>query len=152
MEIKTFKDLIDWTRNLHHQTANCLAHCATEHEQERARALLDYLATHEKELEKTVEGFETEGDTGALKTWIYDYLSHKPIETHRTCDAPYTKLDFNSIAGEIFDFHDQVIELYQNLADRAEIPEAREMAENLLALERHEAMRIAREVGRMQDV
>jgi len=152
MEIKTFRDLIDWTRNLHHQTSSCLAHCATEHEEERARILLDYLATHETELEKTVEGFENDGDARALGTWIYDYLTHKPIKTHRTCDSPYTKLDFNGIAKEVFDFHDQVIELYQYLADRAEIPEAREMAENLLALERHEAMRIAREVGRMQDV
>lgn len=152
MEIKTFSDLIDWTRNLHQQTAACLAHCATEHDQERARILLDYLATHENELERTVERFRNEGDTGVLRTWIYDYLSHSPVKTHRTCDLPYTRLDFDGITKEIFDFHDQVIALYQNLADRAEIPEARELAENLLNMERHEAMRMAREIGRMQDV
>ena len=152
MEIKTFHDLIDWTRSLHHRTAACLAQSATEHEGVRAQALLDYLATHETELEKTVEGFENDGDVRALKTWIYDYLSDSPIKTHRTCDSPYTKLDFNGIAREIFDFHDQVIALYQNLEERADIPEARELAENLLNLERHEAMRMAREVGRMQDI
>lgn len=61
-------------------------------------------------------------------------------------------MGFDDICGEIFDFHDQIIDLYQNLQDRAEIPETREMVANLLNLERHEAMRIAREVGRMQDV
>ncbi|MEQ6884818.1 ATPase [Salicola sp. Rm-C-2C1-2] len=152
MELKTFKDLIDWTRTLHSHMATCLEHCANEHEETRARILLDYLATHEAELEKTVAGFENESDAKALQTWIYDFLSHKPVETHRTCDLPYTRLDFDGICQEIFDFHDQIIELYQNLQDRAEIPETREMAENLLNLERHEAMRIAREVGRMQDV
>ncbi|PAU77023.1 ATPase [Halovibrio salipaludis] len=152
MELKTFKDLIDWTRTLHHHMATCLAHCASEHQEERARILLDYLATHEAELEKLVTAFERESDVKALKTWIYDFLSHKPIETHRTCDLPYTHMGFDDICREIFDFHDQIIDLYQNLQDRAEIPEAREMVENLLNLERHEAMRIAREVGRMQDV
>mgnify|MGYP006278237589 FL=1 len=152
MEIKTFADLIDWTRTLHGHLARCLSESATEHEEARAQSLLDYLATHEAELERTVEGFESESDQRALKTYIYDLLSHKPIQTHRTCDRPYTKLDFDGICREIFDFHDQVINLYQYLMDRAEIPETRELAENLLNLERHEAMRIAREVGRMQDV
>lgn len=152
MELKTFRDLIDWTRTLHHHMATCMKQAASEHEETRAQILLDYLATHEAELEKTVEGFENEADARALKTWIYDFLSHKPIETHRTCDLPYTRLDFDGICHEIFDFHDQIIDLYQNLQDRAEIPEAREMVENLLNLERHEAMRIAREIGRMQDV
>ncbi|HBM88693.1 MAG TPA: ATPase, partial [Rhodobiaceae bacterium] len=44
MDIKTFGQLIDWTRDLHSHLASCLSHCATKHEEERARALLDYLA------------------------------------------------------------------------------------------------------------
>lgn len=152
MQIKTIKDLIDWTRNLHGHLANCLAQGASEHGETKAKALLDYLATHEAELEKTLEGFETDGDAKALGTWIYDFLSQKPIETHRTCNLPYTKLDFNAIAHEIFDLHEQVIDLYKHLAERAEIPETSELLNNLLELERHEAMRFAREVGRMQDV
>ena len=152
MQIKTLKDLIDWTRHLHGHMAECMAKCATEHEETKARALLDYLATHEAELEKTLEGFEKDGDAKALGTWIYDFLNQKPVETHRTCDLPYTKLDFNGIAHEVFDFHSQVIELYEYLAKRAEVPETTELLDNLLRLERHEAMRLSREVGRMQDV
>ncbi|XOZ34362.1 ATPase [Halomonadaceae bacterium KBTZ08] len=152
MEIKTFEDLIDWTRNLHGHLARCLAESAPEHEETRARSLLDYLATHEAELEKIVEGFESNGDRKALQTYVYDLLGNHPIQTHRTCDRPYTKLDFDGISREIFDFHDQVISLYQYLEEKAEIPETRELVNNLLNLERHEAMRIAREVGRMQDV
>ncbi len=29
MEIKTFGELIDWTRDLHQNLARCLGHCAT---------------------------------------------------------------------------------------------------------------------------
>ena len=54
MEVRTFGDLIDWTRQLHEHLASCLAHCATEHEEERAQMLLNYLAAHEAEMQRVV--------------------------------------------------------------------------------------------------
>ncbi|WP_197911721.1 hypothetical protein [Kineobactrum salinum] len=58
MEVKTFLDLIEWTRKLHAKLAECLAHCASHHQDERASLLLDYLALHETEMEKMVAAFE----------------------------------------------------------------------------------------------
>lgn len=152
MDIKTFGQLIDWTRDLHSHLASCLSHCATKHEEERARALLDYLAAHESAIERIVNEFEHQGDKKALETRVYDYLSHNPIKTHRTCDEPYAKLDFDGICREVFDFHDQIIDLYKTLIGKAEIPEAKELFESLLAMEENESMRLARQVGRMQDL
>ena len=37
MDVRTFGELIDWTRQLHEHLAACLAHCADIHEEERAR-------------------------------------------------------------------------------------------------------------------
>ncbi|MGM0823277.1 MAG: ATPase [Pseudomonadota bacterium] len=152
MDIKTFGELIDWTRQLHQHLADCLAHCANEHEEERARMLLNYLASHEAEMQRVVARFEQQADAKALKTYVYDYLEHKPIKTHRTCDAPYSTLSFDEICHEVFDFHEQTIRLYQNLAGKAEIPETKELVDALLALEEHEAMRLSRQTGRMNDV
>ena len=72
MEVRTFGDLIDWTRQLHEHLASCLAHCATEHEEERAQMLLNYLAAHEAEMQRVVARFEQQADTKALKTYVYD--------------------------------------------------------------------------------
>ncbi len=152
MDIKTFKELIDWTRELHGHLATCLAHCATRHQEERTRALLDYLATHESEIERIVSEFERMGDAKALETRVYDYLSHNPIRTHRTCDEPYAKLDADGICREVFDFHDQIINLYKTLIGKAEIPEAKELFDALLEMEENEAMRLARQIGRMREV
>ena len=66
--------------------------------------------------------------------------------------SPYAALGFNEICREIFDFHDQVTDLYRNLVGKAEIPEARELLESLLELEQHEAMRLVRQTGRMDDL
>lgn len=152
MDIKTFGELINWTRDLHAHLARCLSHCATKNEEERAQALLDYLATHESEMERIVNEFKSQGDSKALETRVYDYLSHHPIKTHRTCDEPYAQLDFEGICREVFDFHDQIEDLYRTMADKAEIPEAKESLQSLLTMEENEAMRLARQIGRMNDL
>jgi rubrerythrin len=152
MDIKTFGELIDWTRDLHAHLASSLSDGATKHEEERARALLDYLATHESEMERIVSEFERQGDPKALETRTYDYLSHNPIKSHRPGDERYTKLDFDGICREVFGFHDQIIELYKTLVEKADIPEAKELFESLLTMEQNESMRLARQVGQMQDL
>ena len=72
MDIKTIGQLIDWTRDLHSHLASCLSHCATTHEEERARALLDYLAAHESDIERIVNEFERQGDAKALETRVIE--------------------------------------------------------------------------------
>lgn len=152
MDIRTFGELIDWTRDLHQHLANCLGHCATVHEEERARALLEYLATHEAEMARIVDEFERQSARNTLETRVYDYLKHTPIETHRTCDEPYAKLDFQGIYREVMDYHRQVMDLYKSLSAKAEIPEARELLSALLKMETNESMRLSRQIGRMDDV
>ncbi len=154
MDITTFDDLIIWARDLHTHLARCLSECSSKHQEERAQALLTYLSDHESELARITDEFEKQGDPRALKTRLYDYLNneHKAIKTHRTCDDHYANLDFDGIVREVFDFHDQLIDLYDSLAGKAEIPEAKELMESLRSMEEHEAMRLARQIGMMDDV
>ncbi|PSF08306.1 ATPase [Marinobacter fuscus] len=152
MEIKTFADLIEWTRQLHAHLAHCLHESAKEHCSERASALLDYISRHETLLEQAVAEYEKQADPKAMHTRLYDYGVHKPIKKNQTCDTPYQSLDFDGIVREIFSFHNQVMELYDTLIGKAEIPEARTLLEDLKLLEQHEAMRMASQIGRMQDL
>lgn len=152
MDIKTFGELIDWSRDLHQHLAHCLKDSATRHEEERARALLEYLSSHESELARIIDEFKHQSARNTLETRVYDYLRHNPIETHRTCDESYEKLDFGGIYREVMDFHEQVMDLYKSLAEKAEIPEAQALFEALLDMETHESMRLARQIGRMDDV
>lgn len=154
MQIKTFEDLIDWARQLHGHLSRCMSDCSEKNQEERAKALLVYLSDHEAELERITAEFEKQAEGKALKTRLYDYLNreHHPIRTHRTCDGHYNDMDFDSIVREIFDFHDQLIDLYDSLAGKAEIPEAKELVESLRAMEQNEAMRLAMQVGRMDDL
>ncbi len=152
MQIKTLSDLIEWTRELHENLAACLKHCATRNEHELARALLDYLTEHEVKIEKMVRMFADQTAPKVMKTYIYDYLTHQPMQTHQTCDARYATLGFDEICREVFDYHRQVTDLYRDLEARVEIPEARKLFQALLEMEEHEAMLLARQTGRMADL
>ncbi|AXS83395.1 MULTISPECIES: ATPase [Marinobacter] len=152
MEIKTFEDLIDWTRQLHAYLARCLHDSASLNKDERASALLDYLSSHESLLERAVSEFEKQADPKAMKTRLYDYLNHRPIKASEVPDTHYAGMSFTDIAREVFQFHDQVMDLYESLIGKAEIPEAKSLLEDLLALEEHEAMRLASQISRMEDL
>lgn len=152
VKVQKISDLIDWTRVMHQQLAERLADGSTEHEQEMARLLLAYLADHEAALEKIIGGFERGADSKALNTWVYDYLNHEQIDLNRSSNAPFANMDFNEICLAVFDAHNQAIDLYRDLLRRADIPEARQLLQQLLDIEEHETMRLAQQTNRMQDM
>jgi rubrerythrin len=152
MEIKTFGDLIEWTREQHASLARCLDHYAAQHRDERARGLLEYLAGHESEIEWMVAEFKRQGDHKALETLLYDYLSSPPSGWHSPCGPHYLDLDFEGISREVFDFHNRMIEVYETLLRKALIPEAEELMNSLLEMEKSEAKRLAQQVVLMEDV
>ncbi|WP_111494658.1 MULTISPECIES: ATPase [Marinobacter] len=152
MEIKTFEDLIDWARQLHAHLSSSLEDSAGRNEDERASALLQYLATHESELERITREFEKQADPNVLQTCLYDFFNLHPFETRRKTDTHYASLNFEEIAREVFEFHDELIALYESLIRKAEIPEVSELMEELLAMEKNESMRLARQIRSMDDV
>lgn len=152
MDIKTFSDLIDWTRQLHGHLAKCLTQGAAKHQEEGARLLLEYLADHEAKMAKMVEGFEQQADPKAMHTYVYDYLSHQPIAINQSCSTHYESLSYDDICREVFSFHEQVMDLYRTLIGKADTPGAKDLLESLLAMEKHEAMRLATQTGRMHDL
>ena len=154
MEITTYGDLIDWGRQIHLHLARCLSDCAKQNQDERASALLEYLSKHEFEIEKMTAEFEKQADEKVLKTRLYDYYEseHRAIRNAGDCGEYYAELDFDAIAKDIFEFHDQLTELYKSLNLKAELREASDLVESLRAMEENESMRLARQVGSMQDL
>ena len=152
MEIKTFEDLIDWVRDMHGFLARSLRESAAGNANDQASALLTYLADHEQELVRITEEFERQADPKALRTRLYDYMKHQPVKVSDPSDTHFASLTFDDIAREVFQFHDQVIDLYDSLAGKAEIAEAKELMGSLKEMEEHEAMRLARQVSNSRDI
>ena len=63
-----------------------------------------------------------------------------------------SNLSVDDISATVFGVHQQLIELYRYLMGRADTPELRELISELLDLEQHEAMRLAYQVDRLNDL
>lgn len=152
MKLKTFEDLIEWTRQMHQHLGQSLKHCSKSNPDPRAKWLLEYLSEHEKALEKTVAEFEKQADPKALHTWVYDYLCYAPVEPYQRCDKPYATMNFDEICEEIFSIHGQITDLYRSVAERAETPQSRKLLLSLLKMEESKAMRMAQQINRSSDM
>lgn len=152
MQAETVDDLIQWTRSTHGHLADRLRENADKQSRTRSELLMRYLAEHEEALEKMVGEYEGRADYGTLGTWVYDYVTENPLRIDSLEAACCGESDVEEISAIIFAVHTQLIGLYRYLLGRADTPDLRELIEELLALEKHEAMRLAHQVNRVTDV
>lgn len=152
MEIETLKDILVWTKEFHQHLNHCLSHCSDENINIRSKMLLKYLSDHEKTLSEVIEDFLKSDNEHALNTWSYEYIKKQPIVQNVHCDAPFAALNSVQIMEIIVDQHKQVIELYRYLANKADIPSAKELLESLTSLEEHEIMRTVHSANRFEDM
>ncbi|MCW8193862.1 ATPase [Proteobacteria bacterium 005FR1] len=148
MKVEKLHDLVEWTRQTHQHLGEAFARAGDSQQEARAKHLLQYLADHEKRLAGVVSRFEQEASAKALDTWVGDYLSQTPIDPQRTGVVPYESMSFDEIATAVVDTHDQIIDLYRYLKGRADNPEARQLAEDLLSMEEQEAVALADQANR----
>lgn len=152
MQVETMADVLEWTRGAHANMARCLEHCSASSKHEKVKMLLDYLAQHERTLERVLKLSQEDASQQALNTWCYDYFDKAPVKPHERCDNDFRDRDLNEIIANVLAMHEKMIGLYRYIASRTEVPSSRALMESLLELEEHEAMRLARDTGRMTDL
>lgn len=146
MQAETFADLIKWNSGVHDMLADRMQKAAELNGDERAKGLLTYLADHERMLADTVRKVGDRADEKTLKTWLYEHVSEDlPPRDDRKID--FDNWDYERISEEVFDIHNQIIELYRYMAERAAIPEAEEVMQELYDLQKHETLRLADQVN-----
>lgn len=152
MQVETIRDILHWTSQLHAHLAMCLQSGTKHNTSERAVMMLRYLADHEVRLASVLTESEKTASVSALNTWCYEYLDKRSIVQDAFCDPPFRSLEAEEIVGIVMDQHQQVIELYRNLSERADIPEVQELLDSLRSLEEHEAMQMTQSGNRFSDM
>ena len=113
--------------------------------------VLGYLADHEKQLGEVLGHFEDEASERALNTWVQEYVASKPLSLP-PCDTDFAGRSADQIMDQVIDQQDQLIDLYRTLQGKADTASARELLEELAALEEHETMRVVQGINRMADI
>ena len=152
MTIKTLGDIVNWTREFHQQLAECTEHCSQENKNERAQMMLTYLSQHEARLSEVVAGFEKLGQKKVLETWTNEYFNLHPILARESCDAPFSEMRSDDIVDSILSQHEEIIELYKFLEDRAEISSVRDLMKLLRELEHNEVLLMVQAINRFADM
>lgn len=152
MKVETLRDVLHWTSEFHQHLMEYLKRCADKTENTRAQMLLNYLSEHEEMLGHAVLQFEATGNEHALNTWCYEYFDKNPIVQHHHCDAPFSELSTTDIMQVIIHQHQQIIDLYRYLHDRADISSAKELMEALRSFEEHEIMVMSQSANRLEDI
>lgn len=152
MEPKTMSDVLELTRRWHEQLSRHLHSSADETGSERNDMLLEYLSEHERKLAETLEYFQRDADIEALHTWFYEYTDRHKIIHRDPHEIPFTRMSNDEITGEIAGLHNQLVDLYRHLHERAESGTAREVLQQLLDIERSESRLISVGAERSQEM
>lgn len=152
MSVETVFDVMELTRKTHQQLARDLDGCYTVEGKERVRMLIAYLSEHEARLAKVVEQAEEDAVASSLNTWLNDYLDGYGSLQHLSAPLKCDSSDADAVLAAVLAMHERLIDLYRYLADKAPTPAVGELLGSLLDLEQHEAMRMARDAGRMNDL
>ena len=152
MKAQTFQYLTEWTTLFHNNLADSMEKGLPRQTDERAKWVMEYLIDHERMLAKEVEGFKQQADANALKTWLYEQISETLPPDSNTRDIDFVSMDFDAISKEIFDVHNQVIEIWESMTSKGAIPEAKELAQNIYDLEKNETMRLADQITSVQQM
>ena len=152
MKLETIDDVLGWTQEFHRHLSQCLERCRDSQHSERARLLMSYLVDHEKQLQRIVGKFRHQADPKALNTWCIEYFDKRPVKDHDVYERPYGEMDAEEIMAAVVDQHEEVIDLYHYLIGRANTEEVKELLEELLQMEQHEAMRMVQGSNRLTDI
>lgn len=128
------KDILEHIRRYHHQLANQLEELKAHESDQRIRLLLDYMARHEINFEKTLSGYEKDTAKSILATWI-KYVPDDAITEAANQLNLHGEMPADEILAAVMAFDRALTDMYRELADETSVPRVQELFTKLIDLE-----------------
>jgi rubrerythrin len=134
MPSKQIRDILDYVRKFHCCLHDFYEACGEETEDERVKALLDYMGRHEGNFNKALARYEETAAQGVLDTW----LQFAPDET---LNQAFKKVELtpgmspDEVIQVALDLDKTLLTLYEELAQSTSAPHVKELFMNLLQME-----------------
>lgn len=151
MQTETYDDLLRWTAQLHGIIAQRLEEALNPETDQRSRWLMEYIADHERELAATVERYREHAGESESRTWLYEHIG-EDVPPNASWELSFVGKTSDQISEQVFDLHNQLIEVYTSMRGRAPIPAAVELMDNMLTLEEGATRRLAEQAGRVNEL
>ncbi|QDV85826.1 hypothetical protein [Planctomycetes bacterium TBK1r] len=131
LQIKAILELI---RDYHHQLADQLESLAGHESDQRIRLLLDYMARHEINFEKTLAGYENDTAKSILQTWI-KYVPDDAVTKATEQLNFHDEMPADEILAAVITFDRALTDMYRELAEETSVPRIHELFTKLIDLE-----------------
>ena len=151
MRFEQTRDVLEHARDFHAKLARFYHSLADEAQQERLKLLLDYISRHEQHLGESLDQFEDDATTKLLDTWI-DFSQDSEILRFPADISIEPDMTVDQVIEIAMKMDECLVQLYRQLVAHTDVPEVREVFENLLALEEGEKHRIARQALGVKDI
>ena len=152
MTLETIKDILDWTRQLHEELARLYRDSSGESDDEKTRMLMTYVADHLERLAEAIAHYEKDSTVTMMDSWIQDYVEKNPFMQGWRNAMNLAGMNFDQVLDNTVKTHQQLIGLYEDLAEASKTERMKELFENLQNLEQHELMRMVHTTERFSDI
>jgi hypothetical protein len=151
MHYQTVKDVISQCRQLHQDIAGLYAKLSEDQVQERVAMLLEYLRRHEVNLEHSLDKFENDKSQKILDRWL-QYAPDHDLEDTLSSIKISDHMNTDQVVDMAFKLDDYFIDLYQEMVDHSLSTSLKAVFQNLLDMEQHQKIRMAKTVLQINDL
>ncbi|MBH0067600.1 hypothetical protein [Pseudoalteromonas sp. NZS100] len=151
MQVKTIKEVYDWTVLFHTQMAANF-HSVKDLLDEHNAMLVDYYLNYEKILAEDLVGFKAITEINTLDTYCYEYFAKNPELITFEDISKDQQFDEKVIQAYLSEQHQKVIELYEYLLERAETQSGQEKLQQILELEKQGIKQMMQSTNRHMDM
>lgn len=151
MQVKTIKEVYDWTVLFHTQMAANF-HSVKDLLDEHNAMLVDYYLNYEKKLAEDLVGFKAITEINTLDTYCYEYFAKNPELITFEDISKDQQFDEKVIQAYLSGQHQKVIELYEYLLERAETQSGQEKLQQILELEKQGIKQMMQSTNRHMDM
>ncbi len=151
MQFKTVKDVVDHSRRLHQQISQYYQKLSEESAQARVSMLLEYLKRHEDHLEKTLCKFEQDKSQKVLDSW-FQYAPDQNLDDVLAQVSVNENMSTDDVVEMALKLDDYFIDLYQDMVNSSTSTPVKEVFQNLLDMEEHEKIQLAKTALQINDM
>ena len=137
MRFTQVRDVLDHAQAFHKRLSEFYQDLADHEDATRIKMLLDHIARHERQLEKCLKDYEESASKQILDTW-FQYSEDELSLTIPDDIAIKPHMSVQDVIRIGLELDDRIIKVYNDAAASADVPEVREVFDNLLSLEKQE--------------
>ena len=144
-------ELLAWVSTYHQTLAEKYMALADETTKERAALLLKYLSEHQQALADSVGMYVEEAADDLLASWSDQCPEFDIPDSVNQLHVSLSGKDTDEIVRNVIEFHNQLIDMYKVLEEKATNPSVKTLFETLAKMEQQEEMRTVRDAQRLED-